>query len=67
MSDDFRFGDPRGTDTSDDMGGCCGKPVGCRIESRGCLHKLEKADWQALADGVQAGEPAQDDGEATGA
>lgn len=60
MSDDFRFGDPRGTDTSDDLGGCCGKPTGCRIESKGCVRKPEKADWQALADAQTARHPDPD-------
>jgi hypothetical protein len=44
---EFRFGDPK---ARDDMGGCCGKWRGCWIESKGCVHKVEKAEWQALAE-----------------
>ena len=47
MTDPFRFGDPR---ARDDMGGCCGKPVGCRIDSQGCVRKRDKADWRSAAD-----------------
>lgn len=45
--DGFRFGDKR---ARDDLGGCCGKPVGCGIESRGCVHKVEKRAWQEAAE-----------------
>lgn len=45
----FRFGDSRGTPVSDAKGGCCGKPIGCRIESKGCLHHAKKAKWQQEA------------------
>jgi len=44
VSEGFRFGDAR---ARDDRGGCCGKPVGCWLESQGCVHKVEKAAWQA--------------------
>lgn len=40
----FRFGPANAG-----PGGCCGKPVGCRIDSQGCIHKVEKKAWQQRA------------------
>jgi len=46
---DFRMGDKNATPASDAKGGCCGTPTGCQIDSDGCLHKVEKAQWQIEA------------------